>query len=237
MSQTITELQTETTKTQLGELDLEQAATEAAGNWAAFHVRLDPRGRGIADGHYLSLFNGVRGGWDVVELDDGRFVVLGWTYSGGMPTQNAFQPFHGGSQDATLTRVDLLPARANRYGTSTPACRGGIELQVNSNPAPGNATFEVLCSDAPPNAAGWLLVGTRAVLPVLVSGAGVWLNTTTLVGFPVTSTRHGGFRTGPVPIPATQPAALKLVVQCVWIAPASCPAGAVLAASSPLELF
>ena len=67
-------------------------------------------------------------------------------------------------------RADLLPTRANPFGSSTPACLGAIDLQVNSQPAAGNASFELICNDAPDGTLGALAFGGAAATPTPLLG-------------------------------------------------------------------
>ena len=70
-----------------------------------------------------------------------------------------------------------LPPGVVRYGTSTPACDGPIQLGVKGLPAIGNPQFAITTVHAPPDALGWLVVGSQPALPPhLVKGTKVLID-------------------------------------------------------------
>jgi hypothetical protein len=64
-----------------------------------------------------------------------------------------------------------LPTGVARYGTSTPACQGPIQIGVSDLPTAGNPRFAITNVHAPAHAAGWLVMGTGSLqAPMLVAG-------------------------------------------------------------------
>ncbi len=198
-----------------------------ADTWLA---RIDPRGNGNADVHYVSFLGGAGGSeeWAIglAQNGDGLMTVTGITDSPTFPTTpGALQPNSNGALEAFVATLDLLPANARRYGTSTPGCRGPVWLQVNSNPAPGNAAFEVLGNGAPRSMPGAMVLGLAPPIPL--PGLPV-LNASLLVTpalvLPAVSDAHGAWRM-PLALPASLPPGPSVYLQWVWMEPASCTLG------------
>jgi hypothetical protein len=185
-------------------------------------LRLDPRGNGPADLHYATFLGGPAGNaeWALgVRLHgDGLATLAGLTDAPGFPTHRALQPSSGGAQEAFVATVDPLPARAHRYGTSTPGCRGPASLQVNSDPAPGNAGFALLGNGAPANAPGVLALGAAHALPGWPIFNARILVAPPLVTVPIVSDPHGALRL-PLPLPLGLPPGPSVFVQAVWLDP------------------
>ena len=50
-------------------------------------------------------------------------------------------------------------------------------LQTNQMPQAGAGSFALLCSNAPPNAPGWLLLGRKPLAqPVIFAGSALWIS-------------------------------------------------------------
>jgi hypothetical protein len=217
--------------------------TQFLGTSMGFVLRLDPQGQGSSDAHYLSYFGaGGRGSatllWEglngLAPLDDGRFVVTGFTDNPAFPRSGgAYQPTYGGGMwEATVSRVDLLPQNAIPFGTGTAPCGPLLDLQVNGNPVSPNLAFALICNDAPGGASGALVVGIPSSAGLTVLNAQLWLVPSVLVLVPMVAD-PGGFARAPLPIPAgVSPASLGL--QHFWANPASC--AKTLSTSSGLEL-
>lgn len=190
----------------------------------AWIVRLDPRGGGAADLHYATFLGGPGGSeewaYSLALHGDGLLAVAGITDSSAFPTRGALQPVTNGALEAFVTVFDPLPARAQRHGTSSPGCRGPVWLQVNANPTPGNAAFQLLGNGAPHALPGALVVGPA--LPGLR-----YLNIDLLVApvvvLPIASDAHGGWRMA-LPLPVGLPPGPSVFVQAVWLE-AGCAAG------------
>lgn len=121
----------------------------------------------------------------------GRVAIAGVTNGTGYPTTpGSAQPnFAGGQFDAAVTVMELHPQGVEPLGASTPSCLGPLQLQVSRMPEVGATRFSLLCSAAPPNTAGWLLISSAAAQPAVVrSGATVHIDPTVLSHqIPVTS--------------------------------------------------
>lgn len=78
----------------------------------------------------------------------------GWTLLGGrgaspeMPTLGVFNSTRRGMNDAFVARMDLLPTGVKRYGTSSPACRGPIVMDVTRHRHSGSGSD--LARERPP---------------------------------------------------------------------------------------
>lgn len=113
------------------------------------------------------------------------------------------------------------PTGISAYGVGTSACRGRIGMRAVDAPTIGNQGFHVLCSNAPTNTTGLLLMGTRVTGgwdPFdldLVFHLGIALPVGTM-----TSDSAGAGR-GSLPIPALPfLAGLTVNVQSFWLADA-----------------
>jgi hypothetical protein len=56
------------------------------------------------------------------------------------------------------------PSGVYRYGTGTPTCAGGHQVNVNSAPYLGNTSFQFTCSNVPPASAGFVFVSPAQLL-------------------------------------------------------------------------
>jgi hypothetical protein len=109
-----------------------------------------------------------------------------------------------------------LPAGVVRYGSSTPACQGPIQIGVNEAPAVGNPRFAITNVHAPANATGWLVMGTQpASQPIPLGGAGLHVDIGAAhVLHPVVA-NAGGFHAFDVTFPPALQGA-TLCWQYVW---------------------
>jgi len=132
------------------------------GSQDAFVCRFDPTATVL---HYASYLGGS--GSDILldlELDSlNNAIVCGQTSSKDYPARHmSFDVTYNGNGDGFAARFDMLPVGVQKYGASTPACRGPIIIGVNRmaypEPSPQNP-FEVNCYNAPPKSVGLLLVG------------------------------------------------------------------------------
>jgi hypothetical protein len=108
---------------------------------------------------------------------DGRVVMAGYTNGGFPVTPGSFDPtYNGGQLDGVVVSLDLIPTGVTLVGASTPACHGELMLQTNQMPQAGDASFALLCSNGPPNAPGWLLLGRKPLAqPVIFAGSALWI--------------------------------------------------------------
>lgn len=155
---------------------------------------------------------------------DGRVVLVGYTNGGFPVTPGSFDPtYNGGQLDGVVASLDLIPTGVTRVGASTPACHGELMLQTNQMPQAGDGTFALLCSNAPPNAQGWLLLGRKPLAqPVIFAGSALWISPPNRwTRIPVVSDGNGYVA---APLSLTNIAAgSRLAVQMIFRNTADCP--------------
>ncbi len=201
-------------------------------------LRLDPVGNGAADAHYLSHVGagGTGSGvfeWaaEIEQRPDGHAVIVGVTDNTAFSAHvspGAYQTTYGGGSDMFVMEFDMLPSNMTRFGAGTAACLGDIDLQVNQMPAPGATSFQLICNDAPPSAAGVLLIGTQVAAPIPVLNVDIWV----LPLLSVALTSQNGFARTPIPLYSTLPTPLPAVAfQYLWLTTPSCAGSGPLAAS------
>jgi hypothetical protein len=139
--------------------------------------------------------------------------------------------------DALQAGALPLPASVVRYGTSTPACDGPIQIGVKDLPTVGNPRFAITTVHAPPDALGCLIAGSQPALqPMLANGAKIFVDLDAFhVLLPVVS-NSGGFELFPVDFPPAS-RGLTLYWQSIWATTADCgaPSGS-FAASDALAV-
>lgn len=115
-----------------------------------------------------------------------------------------------------------LPQGVVRYGTSTPACQGPIQIGVRDLPTVGNPQFAITTVHAPADAPGWLVVGIKPSLqPFLVDGAKLFVNLDSFhFLLPVVSS-SGGFDEFAVQFPPASQG-VTLYWQSMWGATEDC---------------
>lgn len=155
---------------------------------------------------------------------DGAGGVFGvsQTTSPGFPvTPGAMRAVHQGLHEAAVWHHPLLPDGLTRVGPSTPACRGPIAMQVESQPAPGNTGFAVRCDDAPPLGIGVLAIGQplSSGLPAPVLNAWSWILPTAVLG----AIADGqGFASTSIPVPQSLPPSTAVGFQWFWVNTPNC---------------
>ncbi len=114
------------------------------------------------------------------------------------------------------------PRGLTAYGTGTATCRGTIGMTGDRTPVIGSSSFRVLCSNAPANAAGLLLVGTRRTAGIEVPGLQLVLHLG--IAWPLAAMHSdvSGSASVALPLPR-QPwlSGLSVHVQSFWMADAS----------------
>ncbi|MCI0589636.1 MAG: hypothetical protein L0323_22705 [Planctomycetes bacterium] len=157
-------------------------------------------------------------------------IVTGVTESDDLPvTLGAVSWSAGGSDDAFVARMDLLPAGATAYGTSTPGCAGLLPIGVTSSPQVGNSSFSITCGHAPSNGIGALgFSPTPLGAPLSIQGVQSWIDWGAPGSFALREFADAfGVAQVPVPIPAVPSlAGAQVYLQFAWMgpsAPAPCP--------------
>jgi hypothetical protein len=127
-----------------------------------------------------------------------------------------------------------------RYGVSTPACRGPIAISA-SGPMSRDLPFTISCVHAPPSAPGELIVSRRGdESGPCVDGVRqyVSLDEQELIGVFPTVSSAGGY--AEVELPAFGPGMPEIHAQFRWLSPPDCPArpcaGSPLCASDALRI-
>jgi len=148
-----------------------------AGPSDAFLARVGPLGSAL----YYSTFMGDSPAGEVwaIALDPATGVAAsGWTLSPTFPTTpNVLDPTYNGSFDVWVTRLDLLPTGAARYGEGTRGCLGPLVIGVNSMPEVGNGSFGITCGNASPFTSGLFLLGAAPLsAPLTIADVNVWVN-------------------------------------------------------------
>ncbi|MFG0316030.1 MAG: hypothetical protein ACF8XB_02060 [Planctomycetota bacterium JB042] len=182
--------------------------TGPEGPYDAYVARLDPARSGPDQLLYATYLGGTLGydyAYHFLDLDaTGAATVAGSTRSNDFPTTSgAYDLSRNGNQDAFLTRLDLLPAGAEKHGASTAGCGGPLAIGVTGMPRIGNASFGLTFTHAPAGATGLLFLGVGCVaVPVFGSGAALYFDTTQpFLQLAVGSDADGVARV-PLPLPA-----------------------------------
>ena len=153
----------------------------------------------------------------------GEAVVAGNTSSADFPTTvGAFDTTHnGGTYDAFVTRLDMLPTGVETFGRSSPGCGGALAIGVTSMPQLGNTGFALTCGNATPNASGILaLTGHRLASPFPLLGVEVWVDPT--LAFVQVFVQSNGIGASEVAMPiANLPwlSGVRLFAQFFWAGP------------------
>ncbi len=180
---------------------------------------------------------------DAVALDArGEAIVAGNTSSADFPTTaGAFDTtYNGGTFDAFVARLDMLPTGVATFGRSSAGCTGALAISVTSMPRVGNAAFAITCGNAPPNASGlFALTGNRFASPVVVFGAEVWVDPTLVfLQLPATSNQVGASEVSVPIVNVPSLGGVRVFAQFLWAGPNSpppCPPFG-LSASNALDL-
>jgi hypothetical protein len=150
--------------------------------WGGVHdgliARFDPRGRKLLYSTYFGG-NGAENTEKLALYPNGRVVISGTTTStAGFPTTpNVIGPnFQGGQSDAFVSVLDLVLDGTRLFGTSTPACKGPLQLNATVYPKAELSSFGFYLSQAPASSTGWLLVGTAASAPTQLLGVAFFLD-------------------------------------------------------------
>ncbi|MCI0585842.1 MAG: hypothetical protein L0323_03260 [Planctomycetes bacterium] len=174
----------------------------------AFVTRLSPSGGSL---RYSTFLGGTSDSdyASALALDaSGAATVAGYTASSDFPTtggayDTTFDTVPG-SIDAFVTRLDLMPAGATPFGTSTPGCSGPLAIGVTSIPQVGNASFAITCTNAPASAFGFFGVSSAGLAaPLVFNGLAVWIDPFAPLFFEIVVPSDAvGAATVPIPIPA-----------------------------------
>lgn len=176
--------------------------TFQGGGWDAFVTRLDPWPAAAQRIVYSSFVGGSASfdyAYGLALLPDGSAALAVNAGSVNYPTTMP-PAFGGGTNDAAVTVLDMLPANVFRYGAPSPPCHGPLHLSVNGYPQTGSTTFEFHANQAPPNSFGMLYLSSVATAPIPVLGIDVWIGVPPPPGLAAISDARG-FARFPLPIP------------------------------------
>lgn len=212
-------------------------------------IAAEAKGADGADAHTAAIYVIVAGQPIVQALDAGYCADYCTELAGNL---SAFDFAFPAEQDALAAHIAQaqqvfdaleagalpLPAGVVRYGTSTPACQGPIQIGVKDLPTAGNTHFAITTVHAPPDATGWLVVGIKAAIPPLVAeGAKLFVDMGSFnLALPLSS-NSGGFDALPIKLPPASSGA-TLYWQSIWATTAECgtPSGGPAAASDALAV-
>jgi len=140
-------------------------------------LRLDAQAKSV---FYGTMFGGS--GADIlswpfhpIALDDtDSALIAGTTGSSDLPvTSGALQTTLKGPSDGFVAKLDLLPTGVSKYGQATAGCAGKPVIGSTAMPKTGG-TLSITCGRAPPQASGFLMIGTnKTSSPLMVLGAGL----------------------------------------------------------------
>jgi hypothetical protein len=198
--------------------------------------RFDPTGSRLiystlVGGPFFEVTNGM------ANTPEGRVTLVGYCTGGFPVTPGSFDPtYNGGQYDGVVATLDQIPTGVTRIGTSTPACHGPLILQTSEMPQAGSSTFSVMCSNAPPNAPGFLILGRRTLVqPSQFAGSTLWIAPPTgMVRIPVFSDANG-FVEVPLSLESVSSGS-RVAAQIVFRTTPQCTAAGATCASPALEI-
>ena len=162
----------------------------------------------------------------LVMLSSGKLLLSGRTSWASMPVgAKSLQPKIGGGTDGFLATFDPLTKGVTRFGVGTPSCHGAMCV-FPTHAAVLNGAFGWVCSNAPRNYAGVLMIGTQAKQPYSLLGAR--FETTPALLLPASSDSQGEHRFS---LPTLPVAAGNVAVQYAWLNPPNCRANGLLSSS------
>jgi hypothetical protein len=205
-------------------------------DYEGFVARLSPDGKRL---YYWSYVGGQgTDQFNALAMDPlGIVTVGGYTTDSYPVTPGCFDPLGGGGQtDGMVTRMDLLPAGAVPYGTSTPSCHGPLVIGVTKAPAAGSSDFALYASGAPAGSLG--VLGLSAGLPqpgYSLAGLTLWIGLgMELVVLPALA-QSIPYAEVAVPIPSGI-AGLQVSAQFVFRNTAACGGAGTFSASNALTI-
>jgi len=199
-------------------------------------LRLDPSGERVL---YSTFLGGPGVDWpsSLDLLPSGRVVGAGSSTGSFPTTPGTYQPQYAGGQfDAVIAVLDLQPTGVRPFGEGMRACKGQLYQLVSAMPVAGSQRFGAICSQAPPNADGVLIVGSAALgSPQTLFGAQIWIDLTQpFTRFPVHADAHG-YAEVPMHIPpGTQ--GHRFYTQFLFRVPSTCAAASQRVSSNALEI-
>jgi len=204
-----------------------------------FVIRVSPDGARLLYATYLGAV-GDEGAKRVALTANGDAIVTGFSDSLEYPvTEGAFQTRKAvdGTNDATIARLDLLPADVRRFGAATPGCSGPLHAGVTSRPRLGTRDFALTCTQAPPASTNGLMIlatsPRAAALPIL--GFDLWVEPASILALiPAVTTPDGWCEVDLALAPDRFHVGQQLYAQFVWSDP--CVPGATVAASDAIEV-
>lgn len=168
----------------------------------------------------------------------GGLVIAGSTDSIDFPVGwNAVQTrYAGGSSDVFVSAEELLPSGVGRYGNSSTACRGYINIGVTAIPEAGSQSFAFTCHGVRPNWSGYLMLGTQNdYVGTIVLGARLHVSPWSPTLFPAVVTNAVGATELNMPIPAGMQGQ-RFFAQFVWPMDPTCSTRQLLSASNALDI-
>jgi hypothetical protein len=182
----------------------------------------------------------------IARTKDGSIIAGGQTPSSDFPTTpgaylETYPPSFILWGTAFLSKLDMLPTGVSKYGDSSNGgsvdCPEYIAMGVTKMPKAEDQSFGITVSGAPPNAQGYLLVGTGADLGgIPVKGAVLHLDLTQplILTVPIFSDSTGYVQVnGPLPLGT---AGAQFFIQTFWLNTAACGGVGNYSASNALDI-
>jgi hypothetical protein len=185
-----------------GAFDVTFSGTAAGGVDPAI-VRFSPSANRV---FYSTLLGGMESAEQAHGLTGspaGRITACFVLSFGGWPTTpNALAPtYQGGLFDGAVTTFDLYLKGLDPCGSSSPSCKGPLQINGTEMPAEGAESFGLWCSGAPPLASGFLLLGDLLSQPIPWNGVELWIDPAAPFVRALTTSDEAGYAEIALPIP------------------------------------
>jgi hypothetical protein len=200
-----------------------------------------PAGLGAGDLFYSTYVGGLTGKRTLfvsLALDElGDAIVGGETTSSSYPQERPLPCPASGLREGAITYLPLLAGGVFRdeLSRANPACAAPLHTGAGGAPVPG-ATFTITACDAPPNTAGFLVLGGPLTPTPLPSPFNGW-QLVGLAALQLVFTDGNGCASFALPVPAGAPPVPNWGLAAQWFAltTPACPGSGVLANSERLS--
>ena len=195
--------------------------------------RLSADGGRLTSSTLLGGITAADGAWWLAAHAAGIVTAGCATSASDFPTTASFQPnYAGGTSDAAVARVKVVPTNTTRYGLPTDGPGSRPTIHALDDATPGNAAFGFACSNVAPGALGVLLLGAAPSPATPFLGVDLYVSQAGLIisaGVPAAD--PSGESVTPLPLPTTPIG--TLYAQYVWV---DDPAAIALSASDALRI-
>jgi len=198
-----------------------------------FVTRFDPAMRRV---FYSTYVGGAESEFvlDSVLSTTGRLTAGGASHGLFPVTPGAFDTtYNGGQTDGVLVSMDLYLRGVESISDSQPSCLGPLAANVTAMPSPGSPDFGFVCSAAPPDATGWLVVARIPAGSTTFPFGALRPHFASAV-FPVSSDRNGYVERASPELVASSGA--RYLAQFLFRNPPSCTTASLVASSNVLAI-